>query len=351
MRTSTRNISITRLGFGFSLLLLAACGGGGGSEPTAAPASAQPRNSSGQSASYTFSTSSVSYTVQLLGTLGEESYAVALNDRGQVVGNYLDRAGRVNAFVWENGTMRAIATPGQARQINNLGQIVGWTDPAGFAEAFVAAASGTAQRLNTLGGASQALTINDLGEIAGRITNGGEMAFVASAGRQQLIAHEVEGYATAMNASGQVLIRQLQSDGFRTLLWDNGRLVDLGDLGGKCTQGLDINASGQVVGWAQTATGDYHAFRWENGVMTDLSGLAGNFSSAVAINDHGEIVLKYSYDGGQGLLLLTATGLLELGNLGTNYAVANDMNNRGEIVGWLQTPDGSLQAFLASPNR
>ena len=43
---------------------------------------------------------------------------------------------------------RAVATPGQARQINNRGQIVGWMEPQGFAEAFVASAAGSAERLS-----------------------------------------------------------------------------------------------------------------------------------------------------------------------------------------------------------
>lgn len=333
-----------------TLLLLTACGGGGGSD-SAPAASTGSAGTVAPTAEPPAQARAAGYDVQLLGTLGAESYALALNDNTQIVGNYLDRAGRVNAFVWQDGTMRAVASPGQARQINNRGEIVGWMEPMGFAEAFVASAAGGTERLNTLGGASQALTINDSGEIAGRITNGGEMAFVASAGAQRLIAHEVEGYATAMNAAGQVLIRQLQGDGFRTLLWDRGRLTDLGDLGGKSTQGLDINAAGEVVGWAQTAGGDYHAFHWKDGTMTDLSLLAGNFSSAVAINDQGEIVLKYTNERGQGNLLYRAGSLVELGNFGSNYAVVNDLNNKGEMVGWMQAPDGTLQAFLATPVR
>lgn len=332
-----------------TVFFLSACGGGGGNSPVDNKEDAGSKTdpvsveASGNQSRF------AGYSVSLLGTLGKESYAVSLNDRSQVVGNYVDRNGRINAFLWEAGVMRTVATTGQARQINNRGEVVGWMEPMGFAEAFIATAAGTTERLNTLGGTSQALAINDQGEIAGRITNGGEMAFLTGAKGQQLIAHEVEGYATAMNETGQILIRQLQDDGFRTLLWDHGTLTDLGDLGGKSTQGLDINAAGHVVGWAQTASGNYHAFLWKDGVMTDLAPLAGDFSSAVAINDQDEIVLKYTNEKGQGNLLLGATGLIELGNFGSNYAVVNDLNNKGEMVGWMQAPDGSLQAFLASP--
>ena len=68
-------------------------------------------------------------------------------------------------------------------------------------------------------------------------------------------------------------------------------LTDLGTLqGGTLSNALAINAVGQVVGGANTATGATHAFLYTNGAMTDLGTLPGGTTSiANAINSAGEI--------------------------------------------------------------
>jgi probable HAF family extracellular repeat protein/YD repeat-containing protein len=334
-------------------LSLSACGGGGGGGggEGANPASGQasiPQNTELSPALAT-GPSSTAYDITLLGAFDGDSYAVALNDASQVIGNFTDRSGRINAFIWDAGVTRTIVTTGQASRINNLGQVVGWMEPNGHPEAYVYEGAGQVYRLNTIGGSSQALAINDSGLTAGRIINGGESAFLEDNGNLQVIAQELDGYAIAMNNVGQVLIKRLDANGFRTLLWQNGTLTDLGTLGGAETQGRDINDAGQIVGWSQTANGQRHAFLWENGAMVDLAPLAGEFSAAVAINDQGQILLKDS-DLLESRNLLYENGeVTDLGNFGADYAVANDLNDRGEIVGWLATASGTSQAFLARP--
>ena len=71
----------------------------------------------------------------------------------------------------------------------------------------------------------------------------------------------------------------------------NPVIIDLGTLGGTDSYAVDINDSGQVVGYSHPAgSGEYHAFLCATGVMTDLGTLGGNSSSASAINDHGQVV-------------------------------------------------------------
>ena len=68
------------------------------------------------------------------------------------------------------------------------------------------------------------------------------------------------------------------------------------DLGGAGSSGLGINASGQVIGFANTAAGAQHAFFYSNGQMVDLNSKIGSADSlytlisADAINDGGQIV-------------------------------------------------------------
>jgi probable HAF family extracellular repeat protein len=328
-------------------MLLAACGGGSEAGDSA---NVPPASYSSQSTEATLSTvpDNFPYVITLLGTLDGDSYAVALNDQGQVAGNYLDRNGNTNAFIWSRGTMRRIMAGGQASGINNRGQLAGWREAAGQTAAFVHDPD-SGNRLLDTGGPSLALAINDVGQVAGRLALDPDQAFVEDHGRLQIISGARNAYVVAMNNVGQYLVKEIVGAGFRTLLWDQDRLIDLGDLGDPCIQGQDLNDAGQVVGWAQTATGEYHAFLWENGVMTDLAPLVGNFSSAVAIDLTGRILLKNSTPNGDHSYIYRNGQITDLGTFGSSYAVATDLNNNGQIAGWLATDSGGIRAFLATP--
>ena len=340
MKRMTHIITAIALG-----TMLAACGGGGGgNQEVVAVKDTAPVS---RAANVIAGPDTLLHTITLLDT-AENSYAVALNDAGQIIGHFRDGNQQFNAFRWQENTVETVVSNGQVSRINNRGQIVGWQE-FGQSEAFLYEADGEMVRLNTLGGASRALAINDSGQTAGRITLGTEKSFVDQNGAMQFIATEIDGYATAMNNNGDVLISEVKGSTSRTLLWRNGTLTDLGDFGGAMTMGRDINDAGQIVGWAQTASGDYHPFLWEEGVMTDLSAYTGNFGAAVAINEAGVILLKASDMTGERNMLLENGVLTNLGNFGSNYAVANDLNSRGQIVGWMADAAGVMHAFLATP--
>lgn len=70
-------------------------------------------------------------------------------------------------------------------------------------------------------------------------------------------------------------------------MWRNGKVIDLGSLGGSFGAPFHINDRDQVVGLSNLpGNATYHAFLWQKGMMSDLSPLAGNsFSAAYGMND------------------------------------------------------------------
>ncbi len=220
-----------------------------------------------------------------LGTLGgSESRAYDINDAGQVVGYSVDSSQARRAFLWQDGTMTDLGTLGgnssSAEGINNKGQVVGSSSTtAGFSHAF---------------------------------------------------------------------------------LWQNGMMLDLGTLGGNTSSASAINNKGQVVGYSAftTSSGYYHIFLWSNGVMTDLGSLGGDVIYATAINNAG-VVVGFGHvtpEPGQyhGFVCrngeITDLNTLLPPNSGWFIDYASGINNKGQIVG-SGSFNGKTRAFLMTPVR
>jgi probable HAF family extracellular repeat protein len=143
------------------------------------------------------------------------------------------------------------------------------------------------------------------------------------------------------------------------LLWKDGTMTDLGNLGGKTnTVAADINNRGQVIGYSNLANDStHHAFLWHAGVMTDLGTLDGDFSSdASDINEIGQVVGASQDASGNPRAFLfqhgTITDLNEL--IPTNSPLfllyGGAINSRSEITGGaLLKGTTDVHAFLATP--
>src|SRR5229473_3054973 len=215
---------------------------------------------------------------------GTSSCSQWISDRGWIVGGAtigeidpLAGYPAVHATLWRNGQIQNLGTFGgyqsYAWSVNNLGQVVGFasnTTPdqsTGNVFAFGATQThaflwqnGRMQDLGTLGGPdSTALVINERGQITG------------------------------MSMTSSAINPNTQLPTIDPFLWENGKLIDLGTLGGAYGYPNMINSRGQIVGESDLA-GDqtWHPFLWENGVLKDLGTLGGSYGEARWINDAGD---------------------------------------------------------------
>ncbi|MGE5607813.1 MAG: DUF3466 family protein [Bacillota bacterium] len=130
-------------------------------------------------------------------------------------------------------------------------------------------------------------------------------------------------------------------------------VTDLGTLGGPESSASSINNKGQIVGSAQTADGQTHAFLYSDKAMIDLGTLGGSYSSASGINDAGLIVgTSKTVNDAFRAFLYQGNQMQNLGTLGGSDSYAGGINNQGQIVGTSYCPSdpwNRLQhAFLYS---
>jgi probable HAF family extracellular repeat protein len=167
------------------------------------------------------------------------------------------------------------------------------------------------------------------------------------------------GAPNFINELGQV-VGQMDLSGdlsAHPFLWDRGSLKDLGTFGGDDGEANWINDSGEVVGGADYPGSIlHHAFLWKQGVMKDLGTVADDKCSvAFSINSNGQIVGGSGMCGVQVHAFLWENGtMIDLNSLvtpGVQLFVAYYINDLGEIAceGYVPGEEHSIHDFLLVP--
>ncbi len=293
-----------------------------------------------------------------LGTLGgTTSRVTAMNNAGQAAG-VSEASGPSHAFSWTPGTgMIDTGLGGEDPAVNGAGQVVGGLPSGCGAHAAVwTVATGTVD-LGTLGGCSSfARAINDSGQVAGFSGLAGDAeshAFLwdPATGMTDL-GNLGGGYAepsekAALSNTGQVVGSADTAAGdYRAFSWTSATgMIDLGTLGGSSSTALGVNDAGQVIGTASTASNEDHAFLWTAATgMTNLGTLGGSYSQANAINSGGRVVGLASTSGtshNHAFLWTPETGMVDL-TPGASYSEAVAISDGGRVVGWISNAAGNL---------
>jgi probable HAF family extracellular repeat protein len=310
-----------------------------------------------------------------LGTLGgSNSAASSINDRGLIAGSAqtaeTDPLGEfwgqlfscpigpgpnfacqgyeklVLPYLWRNGVIRPLPTRGgnngQANDVNNLGQVVGWAENSTVDPS---CASPQILDIEAVIWGPDADEIRELPPFPG----------------------DAIAAAIAINDEGQVVglsgICGSPSTylGVHAVLWQIGSAIDLGGFGGvRNNAAFFINNRGQVVGQSDLV-GDTitHAFLWQGGVITDLGTLPppfNVFSQAQMINDKGQVAgnscdasfncLPFVWEDG----VMTDLNTLIPPDSPLQLVFAGAINAEGQITGVaLDMKTGEMPGFVATP--
>lgn len=296
-----------------------------------------------------------------IGTLGGKvSFAMALNNNGQVVGNSsINTDKESHAFLWENGKILDLGTLGNSKRlgnisvnsgataINNMGQIAGTSGNGGplLGGNLILWANGTMNDLGRLGtDITQAHAITDSGKIIissrdplepskSKILiidwNPAKISLTGKDGNQPKVSMKDMGCVITeltkiprsavvndANNNADIIGSFIPNDKDKSekqmrhaFIWRDGAFTDLGAMNGRWSRAEGVNDIGQAVGTVYTLSSSF-AVIWEKGKAFDINrlipqGSGWNLLSASDINGKGQIIGTGMLNGDKRMFLLT----------------------------------------------
>ena len=244
--------------------------------------------------------------------------AVAINDKGEVLGNWTNAAGQPRGYVYYRGSFRQLngvgGRPARYVDINNAGYILASssppsTDPGGTnPHGYLLAPNGKYQDIGTLpydNPTTQPEALNNRNQVTGE------------SGTQ--LSPEIPFYA---------------------FIWKKGVMRQLGDFGYTPNYGLDINDRGEVAGYTSTETfreAIATVYRHGRAIRIDTRAPSADlfrFSVGQAINNHGHVVGTSDHLGAfiwRGKRMQSLNALIDPKS-GWNITFPRAMNDAGQIA-------------------
>jgi probable HAF family extracellular repeat protein len=201
--------------------------------------------------------------------------------------------------------------------------------------------------------------VTDLGALPGN--NGGNSSFPAGINNAGLIAGGSENGAIDPTTGYPEV---------DAVIWKGSNIINLGTFGGAQSFANMVNNRGQVIGsasndvpdpysygtWFPAAT-QARAFVWEKGVFQDLGTLGGPDAYAYIISQSGKIAgTSYINNNPSPLTGVPPThpflwnngSMIDLGSYGGDISGVWDVNNKGQVVGYMFLPgDQTWRAFFS----
>jgi probable HAF family extracellular repeat protein len=303
--------------------------------------------------SFTTPSTAQRYKFTDLGTLPghDESQAFGINNFGQIVG-YSDLFPTVKAVLWEYPGITELWDY-YAYKINDAGQAVGQMDGGLFPHAALWD-NGDIIDIHDLGSQSLAGSLNDSTVVVGWYW--APMPFTGFIWEEGVMTTlEPQMLTQDINNLRQVVGFQ----GSRAVLWEDEVLTYLHVPPGTNHSRADaINDRSQIVGFINDGLEIYHAVLWEDGDMRALGNLGGPGSSANNITEQGDIIggSRFTYDDTwwHGYFwhegIMTDLNDLVVPPLTDGFIWrAEDINEGGVIVGTLISNLGLARAYRLTP--
>lgn len=279
--------------------------------------------------------------------LGSSVQPYAINDQGIIVGSVLRSIPK--AFVWRQGildTLRGVASPSTARDINNRNEIVGTYGESPIKSFWWRA--DTMKNIDSPGDRNIWVSaINSHGIVAGYYessTTYTSTAFMWKNGTTQDLGAGANSMALGINDSSVIVGKStsgsITSDSTSAFQWRNGLASKIPSSNYSQTEASSINNSGQIIGMGFIP---FHGvgLLWSGASLTEFHGPSADYIPLpISINNKGVVVgycVNFNFDFiAFGFFKEKVTDLNTVisSSDGWHLSIATDVNNLGQIVGY-----------------